>query len=294
MNGGFNTSGFTVMETLIVLGITALLLFSVLALVGGKTSQAQFTSAINGAQTGLQQVIDNASGGSYPNEGHFTCTINSGTIIIGGSTNQQGSNSGCTFIGSMVAFSGYSQPTVANQQYTVYTVVGQQCTTPAYNGDFTTCQAPTSASFSDTDPYLLAANTNTQSVQALQNGISLVSTRLTGTNGSSPITYSLPATAPRIAFLVNPAEEASAASPSVNLNPAALQLSLYSYTNSSSCNQASGLLLSRGCSLTSENEIDLCFASATTNQSGLIILGGGGLQSTISLKIFGGNNCNGT
>ena len=37
MNGGFNTAGFTIIETLIVLGVTAALLFSVLLLIGGKT-----------------------------------------------------------------------------------------------------------------------------------------------------------------------------------------------------------------------------------------------------------------
>jgi hypothetical protein len=190
----------------------------------------------------------------------------------------------------MVAFSGnYAQPTAGNQQYTVYAVVGQQCTSSSYSVNFYTCDNPTD--LASTDPYIIGANYGTVSTQTLFSGISLVSTRLTDTLGDSPTISKSPSTPPMIGFLVNPAQQASAASPSVNLSPGALQLSLYSYTGG--CNTTSGPLLSLSCSLTADNQIDLCFASATTDQSGLVTLGGGGLQSTISLKIYGGNNCNG-
>ncbi len=293
MNGGFNTSGFTIIETLIVLGVTAILLFSVLLLVGGKTSQAQFASGINSVKTNLQQIIDTASNGSYPNKGNFTCSLSGGAISLGYSvgSSQQGSNYGCTFIGSMIIFSKYSQPSGANQSYTIHTIVGQQCTSTSYTTSFSTCQLPTAQDFSDTDPYALPSQTGTQSSQTLLSGISLVSTTLTNSAGTT-VTYSSPTTPPGVAFLVNPAQQASAISPSVNLSPGALQLSLYSYT--SGCPTSGALFpTAQSCSLTAENQIALCFASSTTDQSGLVSLGGGGLQSTVSLKIFGGNNCNG-
>jgi hypothetical protein len=95
--------------------------------------------------------------------------------------------------------------------------------------------------------------------------------------------------------LVNPAQLASAtttSSTATTLSPGALQLSLFTYT--SACDPASeqgSPLMSANCSITPIDEADLCFASATTDQSGLITIGGGGAQDTVSLKIFGGNNC---
>jgi type II secretory pathway pseudopilin PulG len=298
MNGGFNTAGFTIIETLIVLGVTAALLYSVLLLVGGKTNQEQFTSAISGAKTNLQQVINSASDGSYPNEGNFTCSLTSGTITIKLNTSQQqGGNYGCTFVGSLVGFNNFAQPSSINQKYTVYTVVGQQCMN--YNTDFAACSNPTT--WPSTDPYILTSSTGTQSAQSLLSGISLVSTTITDTNGNQT-TYSNNQTPPVVGFLINPAQQASATTAIDNLSPGALQLSLYVYCspvngNTTSCANTCSLpspgaaLLSANCSLIEANQVDLCFASATTNKSGLITLGGSGVQATVSSQIFGRSTC---
>jgi type II secretory pathway pseudopilin PulG len=298
MNGGFNTAGFTIIETLIVLGVTAALLFSVLLLVGGKTSQEQFISAISGAKTNLQKVINSASDGSYPNEGNFTCSLASGTITIKLDTpQQQGGNYGCTFVGSLVGFNNFTQPSATNQKYTVYTVVGQQCTN--YNTDFSACSNPTT--WPETVPYILTSSTGTQSVQSLLSGISLVSTTITDVNGSQT-TYRNMQLPPVVGFLINPTQQASATTAIDNLSPGALQLSLYVYctpvigstttcANSCSLPPSGAALLSATCSLLEANQVDLCFASATTNKSGLITLGGSGVQATVSSQIFGGSSC---
>jgi len=298
MNGGFNTAGFTIIETLIVLGVTAALLFSVLLLIGGKTDQTQFKSAINQAQTSFQDVINNASSGSYPNEGHFTCSLNSGTVTIITSNNpQQGANYGCTFVGSVVGFNNFSQPSASNQKYTVYTVVGQQCTNNSV--DFADCSNPTT--WPATDPYLLTASTGTQSTQSLLSGISLVSATITDVNGNK-VTYGNSQTPPVVGFLINPAQQASATTAINSLSPGALQLSLYVYCNpvsgsTTTCANTCSVplsgapLLSSTCSLLQASQIDLCFASATTDQSGLITLGGSGVQATVSSQITDGSTC---
>jgi type II secretory pathway pseudopilin PulG len=298
MNGGFNTAGFTIIETLIVLGVTGVLLLSVLFLIGGKTNEAQFNSGINGARTSFQQVIDNASNGSYPNEGKFTCSLTSGTVTINPSgSSQQGGNYGCTFVGSVVGFNSFAQPSATNQTYTVYTVVGQQCTSNSIN--FAACSNPTT--WPATDPYILPSSTSTQAKQSLLSGISLVSTTITDVNGNK-ITFKNNQKPPVIGFLINPAQQASATTAIDTLSPGALQLSLYVYCNplagssttcSTSCNlPSSGApLISTTCSLLQANQIDLCYDSATTNQSGLITLSGSGVQATVSSQIMGGGTC---
>jgi hypothetical protein len=150
----------------------------------------------------------------------------------------------------------------------------------------------------------LTSSTGTQATDSLLSGISLVSATITDVNGNQ-VTYSNNQKPPVVGFLVNPAQQASATTAINSLSPGALQLSLYVYCNpvsgssstcANTCNlPASGApLLSSTCSLLQASQIDLCFASATTNQSALITLGGSGVQATVSSRITGGSTCDET
>jgi len=284
MKGGFNTSGFTIIETLIVLGITAILLLSAMYTLSGKTANGEFTQAINGIKTSLQQLINNSSSGIYPNAGNFQCSLSStGTISLTlPSGNVQGQHYGCTFLGRMVNFNDSSLSPGTAQNYIAYTVIGQQCTTSA--SLFSGCSTPTSwAGTTGVGPYILPTSTKTQSTSTLLNGISLYSITLKGSNPATVTGAQIPLT--NVAFLANPATASVSAPTSNILSPGALQLNVYSYRLSPVAGPMSTAFLIQ------QSEIDLCFASATTNQSGEIILNGTGSEAIVSLQIFGGNKC---
>jgi type II secretory pathway pseudopilin PulG len=273
MTGGFNTSGFTIIETLIVLGITAVLLLSAMYTLSGKTGQGEFTQAINGIKTSLQQIINNSSAGIYPGQGTFTCGVTgTGTISI----NTPPYSNNCTFLGRMINFNNYVSGTP--QTYTVYTIVGQQC----YQGTQFSSGCTVPSSWLEAGPYILPASTKTQTTQTVFNGISLYSITL---NGGAPLTGSaIPLT--NIGFLANHATLGSASSPTANnISPGALQLNVFAYTSSPSTS------LMKTAYLTQENEIDLCFASSTTDKSVEIILNGTGAQAIVSTKAYGGYIC---
>src|ERR1035438_4796132 len=177
MTGGCNTSGVTIIETLIVLGITAVLLLSAMYTLSGKTGQGEFTQAINGIKTSLQQIINNSSAGIYPGQGTFTCSVTGAGISLVPPASQEN----CTFLGRMISFSNSVSGTP--QTYTVYTIVGQQC----YQGtQFSSgCTVPTS--WQEAGPYILPASTKTQATETLLNGISLYS--ITLKNVGTPVVY---------------------------------------------------------------------------------------------------------
>lgn len=280
MTGGFNTSGFTIVETLIVLAITGILLLSAMYTLSGKTGQGEFTQAINGIKSNLQQIINNSSDDIYPNEGAFPCSLTStGTISLKDPT----SSINCTFLGRMINFNNPSLSAGTLQNYTVYTIIGQQCA--VYSSGFSSgCSVPTT--WQEAGPYILPASTKTQLTQTLLNGISLYSITLKN-SGNSLTVYDPEIPLTSIGFLANPATNASASSPTADsLSPGALQLSVYGYYT---ITPVAGSMTTTD--LIEENEVDLCFASATTNQSAEIILDGTDAQAIVSLQIYGGLTC---
>lgn len=282
MTGGFNTYGFTIIETLIVLGITAVLLLSAMYTLSGKTGEGEFTQAVNGIKTSLQQIINNSSSGIYPGAGGFQCSLSStGTISLNGSGTSQGQHYGCTFLGRMISFSNSALSSGTPQTYTVYTIVGQQCATDTVFSSG--CTVP--SSWLEAGPYILPASTGTQASQTVYNGISLHSVTLK--NGGTPVVYTgsaIPLT--NIGFLANPATIASSSAPTANnLSPGSLQINVFAYTHS----PTAGAMITGD--LTQESEIDLCFASATTDKSVEMVLNGTGVQAIVSTHIYGGYIC---
>lgn len=98
-------SGYTIVETMIFLAVTAVIFAGAISVVGGKQEIVQFTQATRDAQSNLANVINQVSSGYYPNKGGFTCTVSGGA---GPSFNSipspQGSSTDCVFLGKAVKF----------------------------------------------------------------------------------------------------------------------------------------------------------------------------------------------
>lgn len=119
--------GYTIIETLIFLAITGSLFVTVAILITGQQHKTEFNQGVRDLESSMQDISNDIATGYYANTNNFSCsaTNTSGVrpIISSAVTNNQGSNSGCTFIGKVVQFA----PSDANKStYKIYTVVGKQ------------------------------------------------------------------------------------------------------------------------------------------------------------------------
>jgi len=116
--------GFTIVETLIVLTVTAILAVSALLLISGKQNRTQFTVAVNSTQQNIEQVLNETSSGFFPNEGTVKCTGVPGSVpTLTNASSNQGSNAGCVFLGKALLF---AVPGSHFDKFITYPIAGDQ------------------------------------------------------------------------------------------------------------------------------------------------------------------------
>ena len=100
------SSGFTVIEVMIVLAVTGLLFLSASALISGKTDQTEFDQSSRAFQQQIQGVINEVATGTYTGtagSSNYSCSV-AGKLVFGPGGNGQGTNSPCEFIGKLIEF----------------------------------------------------------------------------------------------------------------------------------------------------------------------------------------------
>jgi type II secretory pathway pseudopilin PulG len=101
-----NNTGFTIVETLIVLAVSGALFVSVATLVAGQVGRNQASQAANSIEIYARDVLNDVATGYYPEIGqNFTCTNTGGTapsIGLGGAA--RGNNPVCAFAGKRIVF----------------------------------------------------------------------------------------------------------------------------------------------------------------------------------------------
>lgn len=119
-----NTAGFTIVETLIVLAVTAVLFISAAALINGRQRKTDFMVGIRDIQQQLQQVINETESGYFPDNASFTCTVNvlGDVQIWGGASAAQGTNRDCIFVGKTLVMGGSGH----TDNIAVYTMAGRR------------------------------------------------------------------------------------------------------------------------------------------------------------------------
>jgi len=106
MKTGMRAHGFTIVEVIIVMAVTAALLASALALFSGKQAAVEFNQASNDIQSQVNQVIDNVNAGYYTRPANFTCMKNGPDTAPTITTASQdiGTNADCIFLGRVIQF----------------------------------------------------------------------------------------------------------------------------------------------------------------------------------------------
>lgn len=130
MKGGKKPRGFTVVETMIFLVVSAALFISAMALVGGQQAKAEFNYGIQEFSAQIRDIVNDVSTGYYPYNPGTTC-------FATGSSSAQGTNSGCIFIGRVIQFAPNDIPSnPAREGIRIFTVSGRrQITTSGVTRD---------------------------------------------------------------------------------------------------------------------------------------------------------------
>lgn len=116
--------GYTIVEVLIFLAVSAVLFGSTMALLAGKQQKAQFSNAVRDFETQIIDVANDVSNGYYQSSGNIACTAGNPPNVTVGSPQQTGTNSDCVLLGRIIKL-GYGA-TPQDEKIGIYTLVGNR------------------------------------------------------------------------------------------------------------------------------------------------------------------------
>ncbi len=296
------TSGFTIIETMIVLAVTGFILLGAILAVQGKTNETEYIQVVNNLQSQLQRTVSNVINGysqifasnteTSNSQYDFTCTANpatgrsNGYLSFTSSPSQQGANEGCTFLGYVLQFTSPNYSSSAENFYNLYTIAGIQycasnvltsgssCMTPNVIPITLQEEAPTTLYPASSDSYTKSLPTSLLQQESIQFGVHAVAMYYNNNTRNKIGAF---------AILLSP-------------DATTQQVNLYAIKNSSfsinATNMASIINRSLEDNPIAVDSVEICLASGSSNQSGLITIGGSsGQQTTVSLRIYTGTTC---
>lgn len=272
--------GFTIVEVLIVLAITGGLFVSAATMISGRTAKTQFEQSINQMTGQIRQQINDVASGYYPNNANFQCTASGADFTITAGAKEQGTNSGCVFLGKALYFGVQGTDP---EQYVSFPVAALQRN--AAGEEVTSIAAAKPAVIYPAAPQTNSPNSS--QTTPLQYGLKVSKMYHSGSTGNN---------IGAVAFLSSLGQyngtELVSGSQQITMLPlsgtaigrsigtAATQINA-SFINSYSTFAAS-----------TNKQVDICFDSGTTNQSGLVTIGGGnGRELSVTLSIKGNLGC---
>jgi len=280
MNKQYRMSGFTIVETMIVMAVTGIMFISVVLLINGKQQRAQFQFAVKDVQTQIRQIMTETTAG-YNQLGNNTCSSFGGKPKLAtGTTDTLGTNASCVFLGKTIIFSQ------DKESFLVAPVIGlRQPITTDFQGVF-------AADLNSSKPILSTDTIASQMM--LQFGLTpvamYVGDDLTQKVGS-------------VSFVLTPGVKDI--SPG-NQGTTSQNLNIVAVTNGSSLANSidaersavetamqNGTVSSRDYINSTDDKVkvSICFNSGTTNQSLLLTIGNGGNGIGLGSKIYGVQNC---
>ncbi len=279
---GMHYSGFTIIEVLIVLAVSGLLLISAIILVSGKQNQAAFNQSIRQIQSQIQQRINEVATGYYENNGAIRCSgVGNVISLTAGGGTEQGANSGCVFLGKAMQFKvAGTNP----EQFNTFSIAGLQKATTGSEVTTLALAKPKVIAPSPTEPGI----PNGTDSQHLQNGLTAV--RMWYNNGGGDRQIGA------VAFVMSLAQYSSngaIASGSQQVDVVPIDDGNLLSKLGQDAQQMAGVINSKlpTATLNPSNGVFICFASGSTNQSGLITIGNKNRQLSVTLTIKGNTTC---
>lgn len=105
MKGGKQPRGYTIIEVMIVLGISGVMFLIASSFVNGKQQQASFKTGVNEMAAQIQDTIESVINGRY-SDVQLKCDATSpGAVkVTDATTTSQGTFAGCTYMGKLLHF----------------------------------------------------------------------------------------------------------------------------------------------------------------------------------------------
>jgi hypothetical protein len=257
--------------------------------VGGKQNETEFQQAINDINSSFQQIINQVSSGNYQDAQKIQCTNNSGkpdiTDATASPTDTEGTSVDCIFVGKIVQFATHNADP---QQYIIYPVAGlRKDPSTGLNCITITC----------TNPQMIAPGNSGNAgfpdqseTKYLHNGLTVYSMNFkngatTKSVGAFGIMGSLGENPGSQLFYLVPIDTTKWTEDPTNMKPAVDHLNV----KAASSYDAVQTILGSG---NPNYDLEICLASGTTNQSGMITIGGnGGNTNSVTTTIFSNKTC---
>jgi|GEM_PF-2430590 len=101
-----NGGGFTILETMIVMTVSATMLASAILLFSGQQRRTQFSQSLRDIESKIQDVLNDVATGYFPNAGNISCSASGANepAINASGTSEQGANFECVFMGKALLF----------------------------------------------------------------------------------------------------------------------------------------------------------------------------------------------
>ena len=145
------SGGYTIVETLIFLAVSAAMFVAAMALLSGQQNKAQFVNAVRDFEANITATANDIATGYYQNPGGFSCALNGSGVPQFHSLTPtgQGTNKDCILVGTVLNFSPGSA------SYDQYAMAGARTYTDSSTGITTDskgfAQALPQAAFADQD-----------------------------------------------------------------------------------------------------------------------------------------------
>jgi Tfp pilus assembly protein FimT len=266
-------AGYTIVEVLIVLAVTALLFTSVMMTMAGRQNRTEFITSVRDLKTQIQQTISETASGYYPSMNNFRCTAVAGAPSVSAGGNDQGTNSGCIFMGKVIQFGllGTGGGTGAEKMLT-YTAVGVRQTTAGKEV----------TSLAEANPVIMSESDAPGSVEARSINGGLTTLWVHDGVGNN---------IGAVGFISSLAQYndglLSSGSQQLNLMPisgSSLGMSQVDMAQAINTNLETSQVNPSG-------GVKVCFVSGGTDQSGLITIGSNGRQLSVTLDIKENKEC---
>ncbi|HEX8183045.1 MAG TPA: hypothetical protein VF575_05595 [Candidatus Saccharimonadales bacterium] len=275
-------AGFTIVETMIVLLVTSALFASAAALINGRQNATYFSQSIRDVQTQMQRVISDVGSGYYPNDGSIKCETGGpgGGVSLTSGVAEQGTNKGCIFLGKIMQFG--VTPSTDPEVFNEYTVVGLSGAGSVAGRNLAEAKARVVARAAG-EPASVPNDSFEQ--RKLLYGLTVSKMYYDGvaTNNIRAFGFSS-----RLNSLADD-------DPSQQLDLVAIPSNPAPVDTANGVRQINGSLINAAgfpaAVVNPSKGIQICFNSGSTDQSGLITLGGSNRQGSVQLKIYEGRNC---
>ncbi len=272
MTSGPDNRGFTIVETLMFLAVSAVIFAGALALLGGAQNRTMFNQAVGDFEQRMIDTINTVSSGYYSSRENFSCDYDVAGPKITSANRGQGTNTDCTFLGKVIRFEDGDSVDIMTITGLRYKAVGTKKLEPE-----TLAEAKPKSVFLpgpiDSD---LVEHTK------LKNGLTV---KWIGADGqASPVGA--------IAFLTNLGKYRD--STQTALSAGGQQIDYYGIESSSlgtNLTSLAGIIDGDSSKIGYRNStggINICADSGTTDKHVHLLIGGGGRQTNTSVKVGNG------